>query len=224
MAVRVPLSRERVVAAALDVADAEGVEAVTMRRLAEELGVHPTSLYNHLPTKEAILDAMADALVGEADLPDTFDAWPDWVRAMAAGMRSVARTHPGAFLVLVQRAATGPAASEVTEAALDAFRRGGFTAHQSAEAVSAVSLAMLGVALNECPPTAPLAEPNLTAVDAEQFPRIAEAMAAVPKSATLDGVWQLVVDGLIASLNARVSAPVPASRASAHRRARPARR
>jgi len=63
-----------VIQVALDVADAEGVEAVTMRRLAEGLHVHPTSLYNHVPTKEAILDGMADALIGEAGFPSTFRA------------------------------------------------------------------------------------------------------------------------------------------------------
>jgi AcrR family transcriptional regulator len=209
-----------VVAAALVVADAEGVDAVTMRRLAEELSVHPTSLYNHLPTKEAILDAMVDALIADAALPQTYESWQDWVHAMADGMRNVARAHPRAFLVLTQRAAIGPTAREVTEAALDAFRRGGFTPQQASEAVAAVSLATLGVALNECPPTSPFVTPEFTEDDARRFPRIAEAVAQPVGPDALDRVWRLVVDGLINELNGHVAAPVQESRASAHRRVR----
>src|SRR4051794_36365976 len=109
-ATRERLTGERVIAAAVAIADAEGVEAVTMRRLADELHVHPTSLYNHVPTKDAILDGVAAQLISEAGLPHHFEAWQDWVRALARGLRDVARAHPGAFLVLTQRAASGPVA------------------------------------------------------------------------------------------------------------------
>lgn len=221
---RPALSRERVIEAALEVADAEGLGAVTMRRLADALGVHPTSLYNHLPTKEAILDGMADALIGEAGFPETFDDWSDWVRSMAVALRNAARAHPGAFLVLAQRAASGPFASAVSEAALDAFRRAGFTPRESAEALAAVSLALLGVALNECPPMAPFSESDPRDVSAEQYPRIAEVIAVAPELGNTDRVWELVVDSLIAGLTARAAAPAPASRGSAHRPARPVRR
>lgn len=224
MPLRQPLSAERVVTAALAVADAEGVEAVTMRRLAEELRVHPTSLYNHLPTKEAILDGMADALIAEAQLPIAYDTWQDWVHAIANGLRLVARQHPRAFLVLTQRAAIGPTTRDATEAALDAFRRGGFTPLQAAEAVAAVSLAALGVALDECPPTSPFVAPEFTAEDAQRYPRTFEAMQTPVGPDALDGVWQLVVDGLINELSARVGAPARESRASTHRRVRRAAR
>ena len=220
MPLRQPLSAERVVTAALAVADADGVEAVTMRRLAEALHVHPTSLYNHLPTKEAILDGMADALIAEAQLPHSYDTWQDWVHAIANGLRVVAREHPRAFLVLTQRAAIGPATRDATEAALDAFRRGGFTPAQAAEAVAAVSLAALGVALDECPPTSPFVVPEFSAEDKQRYPRTVEAMEAPVAPDALDRVWQLVIDGLINELSARVAAPARESRASTHRRAR----
>jgi AcrR family transcriptional regulator len=213
-----------VIEAALAVADTEGVEAVTMRRLAEALHVHPTSLYNHLPTKEAILDGMSDALIGEAGIPATFASWADWVQAMAAGLRDVARAHPGAFLVLAERAATGPFASAVSEAALDAFRRAGFTPAQASEAVSAVSLALLGVALNECPPTAPFTGSDPRELPADQYPRIAEAVAVAPELGNSDGVWELVVESLIAGLTARGATLGQESRGSARRLGPPARR
>jgi AcrR family transcriptional regulator len=194
-AARERLSRDRVIAAATAVADAEGVEAVTMRRLAEALQVHPTSLYNHVPTKDAILDGIAEALLAEAHLPDHFDGWQDWVRALATGLRDVARAHPGAFLVLTQRAATGPTAADATEAALDAFARAGLSPGRASEAVAGVSLALLGVALNECPPTATFQVPEPWP---ERYPRTAEALAA--DDVSQDNVWQLVVDSLIAGV------------------------
>lgn len=200
-----PLSRDRVIAAAVAIADAEGPEGVTMRRLAEELGAHPTSLYNHVDTKDAILDGIADALLGETHVPSTVETWQDWVRALAHGLRDVARAHPGAFLVLTQRSANGPVASEVTEAALDAFCRDGFSIEQASTAVAAVSLSLLGVALNECPPINPMPEPHLDELPVDRFPRLHEAMAAVSDVPDTGPVWELVVDGLIAALSRRAS-------------------
>src|SRR5262249_47780549 len=64
------LSREQIVRAAIEVADAEGIEAVTMRRIATELGVGTMSLYWHVPTKDNLLELMRDALMGEVQMPD----------------------------------------------------------------------------------------------------------------------------------------------------------
>jgi AcrR family transcriptional regulator len=171
-----------------------------MRRLAEVLGVHPTSIYNHLATKEAILDAVADAVMADAELPTEFADWREWVHELAAGMRRTARRHPRAFLVLTQRTAHGPAGAEITESALEAFRRGGFSPAQAALAVGAVSLALLGVALNECPPTAPLDQPELVDLDPIRFPRIREAWDL---DVDPDAVWKLVVSSLVAGLEQR---------------------
>lgn len=201
--VRAPLTSQRVIAAAVEIADARGADAVTMRRLADALGVHPTSLYNHVSSKSAILDGIADALIDEASLPTRYDSWQDWVRSLAGGLRRVARAHPGAFLVLTQRAAAGPVAAEVTEAALDVFRRDGFSPLRAAQAVNGIGLALLGVALNECPPTAPFPAPDLTHISAERFPRIHEAwqLGDCPES----GVWDLVVDGLLTGVTPTAS-------------------
>jgi AcrR family transcriptional regulator len=194
---RESLSRERILAAAVDVADAEGVDAVTMRRLAEALQVHPTSLYNHLPSKEAILDGLADWVIVEAALPPRFDTWQEWIRVFADGLRRVARAHPGAFMVLTQRAATGPGSMAQTEGALDAFMRTGWSAPAAAEAITGTSLALLGIALNECPPTAPFTAPDFSHLSPDAFPRIREAAAAELDE---DGIWTRMVEAIIAGL------------------------
>ena len=198
---RVPLTRARVLAAAVTVADEQGLDAVTLRRLAEVLDVHPTSIYNHLPSKDAILDGIAQQLIAEAALPATFATWPDWVRDFAAAVRRLARAHPGAFAVFTRRPAHGPGADEHLEAALDAFARGGFSTRKASEAVAGTALALMGLALNEAPGPGPAPTPGLAHLEPDRFPRIAAAAAAAPATST--GMWDLVVEALIHGLDER---------------------
>ncbi len=195
---RPPLSRDRIVQAALAVADGGGIDAVTLRRVAERLDVHPTSIYNHLPNKEAILDALVERLMEEADLSDSYPDWRDWVRAFASALRGLARAHPGAFMVFTKRPAVGPLASRQTEGALDAFRRAGLSPVQAQRAAAGSSLAILGLALNECLPIGPWAEPDLTHRARNAFPRLNEV--AVVADNDPDELWDLVIESLITGL------------------------
>lgn len=192
------LTARRVLDSAIGIADADGVEAITLRRLAEVLGVHPTSIYNHVPTKEAILDGICDVMLEEAAIPSGQVTWQEWVRDFAAGMRRLSAAHPGGFQVFTRRAARGPVASRITESGLDAFRRGGFSPAEASYAVAGVSLALMGMALNE-PRSSHTAAPPETGPG---LPRIAEAAAA---AGTLDGMWTLMVDSLVHGLSARAS-------------------
>lgn len=193
-----PLNRSRVLTAAIALADREGIEALTVRRLADELRVHPTSLYNHLPHKSAILDGVVERLFTEAELPQDELSWQDWVRAVAASFRDLARRHPGAFMVLSRRPAENTAAYRVTEVGLAAFSRGGFSPLEGIRAVRGVSLAVLGLALNECPPMGDWMEPPIGSVDLAEFPHL--AIAAQALGDTDDAHWQVVVESLIAGL------------------------
>ncbi|MGW4767043.1 TetR/AcrR family transcriptional regulator [Nocardia sp. CA-129566] len=90
------LSRDRIVSAALDLVDAEGLEAVSIRRLATELGVQGPSLYNHVATKDDLLDAMVDAVLGRIDL-SMFTDISDWqvaLRDWARSYRAALAAHP----------------------------------------------------------------------------------------------------------------------------------
>ncbi|MDP9100868.1 MAG: TetR/AcrR family transcriptional regulator [Actinomycetota bacterium] len=194
---RLPLTRSRVLDAAVELADSHGIDAVTLRRLAEALGVHPTSIYNHLPSKEAILDGVSERLVEQACLGAAFPSWREWVRSFAHAMRGLAQAHPGAFAVFTRRPAQGPGADAHLEAALDAFRRAGFAPRAANEAVTGVSLALMGLALNEGAVAGP-ATPGLAHLLPERYPRISEAAQAVP--ASTDGVWDLMVAALIRGL------------------------
>src|SRR5919107_5922432 len=97
------LNRDLVLQTAIRLADAEGIDALTLRRLADALGVHPTSIYNHVPNKEAILDGLTEMLIVEADIPLVVADWATWVREFAAAIRRMARAHPGAFDVFMRR-------------------------------------------------------------------------------------------------------------------------
>jgi len=74
------LCRENIVAIAIEIADEEGLAAVTLRGIAARLAVHVTSLYNHVPTKDAVIGEMVNALLAEARLPVGRISWEDWVR------------------------------------------------------------------------------------------------------------------------------------------------
>jgi AcrR family transcriptional regulator len=92
---RTPLSRERILEAAIGLADESGIEALSMRKLARELGVEAMSLYNHVPNKGALVDAMADAVLAEIELPETGD-WRAAIRQCAVSAHDVLLRHPWA--------------------------------------------------------------------------------------------------------------------------------
>src|SRR5512138_3624093 len=102
-------------------ADRDGLDAVTLRRLAGELGVHVTSLYNHVPTRDAIVDGIVELLIAEAHLPGNPRSWEEWVREFVAAIGEVAAAHPGAFAALERRPVQGERATASFEAALAAF-------------------------------------------------------------------------------------------------------
>lgn len=197
-AARTRLTRDRVLEAAVALADREGSDALTVRRLADDLGVHPTSLYNHVPSKVAILDGVVERLFTEVRLPAADGTWQDWVRGFADEFRTLARAHPGAFMVLSRRPAENDAAYDMSERGLDAFARGGFSTLQAILAVRAVSLAVLGLALNECPPMGEWVAPASTDTAWQDRPRLREVVEQDLGSD--DAHWRVLVDAVIAGL------------------------
>ena len=128
-------------------ADRDGFGGVTLRRIAAELGVHVTSLYNHVPTRDAVTDGIIERLIEEAKLPTSPVPWEEWVRSFFTAMGTMATTHPGAFAALQRRPVQGPRAAASFEVALEAFTRAGLAPEDAYGAVKAVSLTSLAVAL-----------------------------------------------------------------------------
>jgi AcrR family transcriptional regulator len=193
------LSRARIVAKAVDLADRDGLHAVTLRGLAADLGVHVTSLYNHVATKEALLDAVMEQLVAEARLPASGVAWEEWVRHFASAIRSVARRHPGASEVFHHRPLQGADAAASVEAALAAFRSAGFDVVEAYSAVKATSHAVLGAALEDVAQTrTPGLRTDVARLPLERFPNLHAAYTLRAKADS----WDYLVDGLIAGFAA----------------------
>ncbi len=144
------LSPAVIVDRALALADAEGAEAVGMRRLARELGVTPMALYWHFRTKDVLLDAVADRVFAEVDLdrqPDdqgTAAGWLAEFERLVRAVLAVVRQHPAAPELLAGSRAPGRALLTVQEAALDVLRRGGLTPEQAANVTGHALSTVLG--------------------------------------------------------------------------------
>jgi len=149
MGKRAPLSRERVVAAAVAVADAKGAAGVTMRATAAGLGVEAMSLYHHVAGREDLLDGMVDAVFAEIELPAPGADWKAAMRERAASAREVLRRHPWAVGLLDSRTQPGFATLRHHDAVLGALRGGGFSVPMAAHAFSLIDAYVYGFVIQE---------------------------------------------------------------------------
>ncbi len=146
---RTPLSRERVIRTAVAVADEKGSAALSMRVIAERLGVEAMSLYHHVAGREDILDGMVDAVFGEIDLPPRDTDWKSAMRHRADSARAALRRHPWAVALLDSRARPGPATLRHHDAVVGALRAGGFSVPMAAHAVSLIDSYLYGFVIQE---------------------------------------------------------------------------
>ena len=147
---RIPLSKERVLQGAVAVADKGGIESLTMRKLADELGVEAMSLYYHVANKEAVLDGVVEALVHEIaesqggfTVPEKVTDWKTEVRDRILAARVVMLRHPWAPSVFETRTRMSPSVVMYFETLLGIMREGGFSydlAHRAMHAVGSMSL------------------------------------------------------------------------------------
>src|SRR4029078_513433 len=101
---RKPLSRDRILAAALELVDEQGIEALSMRKLGAALGVEAMSLYNHVANKDDVLDGVLDHVLGEVPLPHPPRAWDDQLWVLGRGFRDAGLAHPGVLPMFGARA------------------------------------------------------------------------------------------------------------------------
>ncbi|RVW02544.1 TetR/AcrR family transcriptional regulator [Rhodococcus spongiicola] len=137
-------------AAAIEVADRGGAEAITMRRVAQELRVEAMSLYHHVPNKDAILDGVVDAVFAAITLPSPrCDDWRDAIRTRAISARSVLSRHSWALGLMDSRRNPGPATLRHHNAVLGVLREAGFTLPMAAHAVSLIDSYISGFVFQE---------------------------------------------------------------------------
>src|SRR5579871_351945 len=143
---RTPLSRERVLRAAFERTDADGLEALSMRKLAQELGVEAMSLYRHVRNKADIVDGMVDLVFGEIGLPATDVDWKTAMRRRAMAARDVLARHPWAIALMESRSTPGPATLQHHDAVLACLRNQGFSIALAAHAYSVIDSYIYGFA------------------------------------------------------------------------------
>jgi len=146
---RVPLSRDRVLAGAITVADAGGIGALTIRTLAQELGVKPMSVYHYVANKDEIIDGIVDLVYAEIDLPVPGGDWRTEMRRRANSARRVLANHPWATPLLQSRLNPGPATLRHHNAFIGTLRAAGFSVALTAHAFALIDSYVFGFALSE---------------------------------------------------------------------------
>jgi AcrR family transcriptional regulator len=146
---RAGLSRERVLAAAVALADEGGVEELSMRKLAKKLGVEAMSLYNHIANKDHLLDGMIDFVFSEIELPSPGADWREEMRTSAISTRAALNRHRWAVGLLDARPNPGQANLRLYEAALACLREAGFSVEMAGRALSIQDAYIYGFALQD---------------------------------------------------------------------------
>ena len=202
------LNRERVVRAAMDLADESGIESVTMRELGRRLGVEAASLYNHVAGKDDLLDGMADLVVAEIDLPSRDVDWKEAMRRRAVSAREVFTHHRWGAGLIDSREGSGPSRLSYADRVLGTLLQAGFSPGIAANAFLALDSYVYGferqrsnLSLGDEVDTTETAQEVLAAIPQGAYPslaRVAMEYAAKPydDAAAFDFGLGLILDGL----------------------------
>lgn len=163
------LTRDKVLAAAVELADVIGIEALTIRKLADKLGVGAMTIYHHVPSKEAIVDGMVEVVFDEIEKPPADGDWKSAMRHRCISARRVLNRHPWAAPLMESRTAPGPANLGHHEAVLGCLRRGGLSIQMAAHAYAILDSFVYGFAFEEA---------TLPAGGGEGFAEVAGEIAA----------------------------------------------
>ena len=165
-AARAPLTRARVLREAVAVADEAGLDALTMRRLGQRLGVEAMSLYNHVANKDDLLDGMADLVSAEFAVPAPGQDWREALRLTATSAHEVLLRHPWASTLLESRSSPGPARLRYLNGVVGALVDSGYPIQLAYHAVLTLDSYIYGFALQEASAPVP---PDQAAEAAEAF-------------------------------------------------------
>jgi len=194
---RAPLSRERVLRASVALADEAGIDAVSMRKLAEGLGVVPMALYKHVAGKDQLLDGMVDLVIGEFDPPDPGLDWKSAVRQRVLAARRAVLRHPWARQAIESRTHRTPVVLGYMDSMAGDFLTGGFSADLTHHVMHALGNRIWGFSPelfdeprdDDAPAPTPEAQAATAAEFAERFPHIL-AVATAATAGDLSRVGQ----------------------------------
>ena len=146
---RTPLSRERIIEAAVTLVDEHGVNALSMRRLGAALGVEAMSIYNHIPNKDTLLKSLVEHILAQIEIPPEEDDWAERLKKMSRSYRSVALAHPHFVELIASRPYSGLPALRQVETIFEILEAGGFEESQWMDIVRTVSSFAIGFTLSE---------------------------------------------------------------------------
>lgn len=174
---RPPLTRDRILATAVEIADERGVASVTMREVASRLGVEAMSLYNHISSKDDILDGMVDLVIAKVELPDDVDDWREAMRRRALSAHQVFGRHPWVAPLLDSRRSSGPHRLRYFDWVIGTLIEAGFSIEGAARAFSLLDSYVYGFGIQQFNlsaegdvPPEEMAEAILAAIPAEEYP------------------------------------------------------
>lgn len=187
---RPPLTAQRIIESAASVADRGGLEAVSMRNVAKELGVEAMSLYHHVADKESLLDGLADWIVEQIELPEVTDPWRAAMSARARSAHNVLSAHPWAITLIESRPAPGMPLLRHHDRIVGCLLESGFSAELATHAFSAIDAYVYGFTLSEAHlPFAPgdgaeEAFAREVAPSSEEFPHLARSLSELMETGT----------------------------------------
>jgi len=208
---RPPLSRERVLHAAIAIADEGGLESLTMRRLGGRLGVEAMSLYKHVAGKEAVLDGIIDLVFGEIELPAAGADWRTAMSRRALSARRVLGSHPWAIGMMESRAAMGPATLRYVDAVMASLRAGGFSLQMTAQAFVLLDSYIYGFVVQEMSYSARQPDEQAEALDEPPpgadhvFAHLAEMAAEYRHGYSYDDEFEFGLDLILDALETYVT-------------------
>jgi AcrR family transcriptional regulator len=207
---RAPLSRERVLRAAIALADQSGLESLTMRRLGQELGVEAMSLYNHVARKDDILDGIVDLVLSDIEVPPTGTGWRTAMRQRAISAHEVLLAHPWAALLIMSRFNIGPGMTRYLDATLGRLREGGFSIEGALDAWHTLDSHLYGFTLQQLNLPFEVEESRQVSADvlgqitAREYPHVVEVITEVMRSGREEDFefgLDLILDGLQRNLD-----------------------
>jgi AcrR family transcriptional regulator len=187
---RSPLTRRRVLEAAVDLADRHGIEAVSMRRLGQELGVEAMSLYTHVKSKDDLLDGMVDVVIGQIPIRRVRGDWKKSLRRTIMAARQVLLRHPWAPAIIETRISAGPAVPTYFNGIIRTLREGGFSLALTHHTLHLMGSRLLGFTqdlFDDSSNTDPEATKAFAAQVGDTLPYVAEMALAATHEGGLGG-------------------------------------
>ena len=199
--VRAPLTRERVLRAAIEIADKDGIDAVTMRRLGEKLGVEAMSLYHHVRSKDEIATGIVDLLIGEIPAAETTGDWRAAIRGRALAAREHLRRHPWVFRLITGAQGLSPALLRHYDAVIADMLRGGLSHQLTHTGMHVIGSRTLGFTEdlflgNDRGPE--IVKAAFAEIKSGKYPAIAESIRDIHHDDDVEFVFglDLILDGL----------------------------